>query len=129
MLSFHVQTSRQQEMVDITEKVQHLVTEHGANSRLCLVYIPHTTAAVTINEHADPDVKRDILFGLDLLIPENTNFRHGEGNSAAHIKSSLLGASQWVPIEKNRLQLGTWQGIFFAEFDGPRLRTVHVQLL
>ncbi|HWP97527.1 MAG TPA: secondary thiamine-phosphate synthase enzyme YjbQ [Syntrophomonadaceae bacterium] len=129
MLSFHVQTTRNQEMIDISEKVQHLVTEHGGSSRLCIVYIPHTTAAVTINEHADPDVKRDILFGLNLLVPDQTGFHHREGNSAAHIKSSLLGASQSVPVEKGHLQLGTWQGIFLAEFDGPRQRSVYVQLV
>lgn len=129
MFTFTVQTSLRQEMVDITGRVQDLAAKDPGNSRLCVIYIPHTTAAVTINEHADPDVKRDLLYGLDLLIPDQPGFRHSEGNSAAHIKASLIGASQLVPITDGRLQLGTWQGIFLAEFDGPRTRTVRVQLI
>ena len=98
-----------------------------ATEGLCLIYVPHTTAAVTINESADPDVAADILKALDRLVPWEAGYRHREGNAAAHIKSTLMGASQWVAVEAGRPILGTWQGIFFCEFDGPRSRQVHVR--
>ena len=98
-----------------------------ATEGLCLIYVPHTTAAVTINESADPDVAADILKALDRLVPWEAGYRHREGNAAAHIKSTLMGASQWVGVEGGRPVLGTWQGIFFCEFDGPRSRQVHVR--
>jgi len=101
----------------------------GATDGLCLIFVPHTTAAVTINESADPDVAADILAALDRLAPWEAGYRHLEGNSAAHIKASLMGASQWVAVEGGRPVLGTWQGLFFCEFDGPRSRRVHVRYL
>jgi len=126
LLSFSVKTRAQQELVDITSQIRSLAEEHGGQKRLCLVYVPHTTAAVTINENADPDVKRDIIYGLARMVPDNLDYRHGEGNSPAHIKASLMGSSQTLLIENGQLQLGTWQGVFLAEFDGPRNRSVMV---
>jgi secondary thiamine-phosphate synthase enzyme len=117
-----------EELIDITEQVKIAVTESGISEGLCCIYTPHTTAAVTINENADPAVKRDILAGLRSLNLENVHYLHGEGNSAAHIKSSLVGASEIVIIDKCKLQLGTWQGIYFCEFDGPRERKVYISI-
>lgn len=116
-------------MIDITAAVQKEVSEAKIASGLVLVYTPHTTAAVTINENADPDVPRDILAALDKAVPLSANYRHAEGNSAAHVKSSLVGASTLVIIENGRLVLGTWQSIFFCEFDGPRTRKVIVKFI
>lgn len=115
-------------MVDITDKVRTLLRESKIKSGICYVFVPHTTAAVTINENADPDVIKDIIRTLDKLIPLNDHYRHLEGNAAAHVKSSLLGASQTVFIENGDLVLGTWQSIFFCEFDGPRTRKVFIKL-
>jgi len=115
-------------MVDITDKVRTLLRESKIKSGICYVFVPHTTAAVTINENADPDVIKDIIRTLDKLIPLNDHYRHIEGNAAAHVKSSLLGASQTVFIENGDLVLGTWQSIFFCEFDGPRTRKVFIKL-
>lgn len=129
MFSFSVKTRQQQELVDITPQISGLVSEHAGPKTLCVVYVPHTTAAVTINENADPDVKRDIIYGLNHLVPDNLDYRHGEGNSPAHIKASLLGSSQTVFIDNGKLKLGTWQGIFLAEFDGPRARSVMVSFV
>ena len=128
---YHLQVSTHSntELINITGEIQKFVTESRVNSGLCQIFIPHTTAAVTINENADPSVKRDILMELNKLIPFEDNYHHSEGNSAAHIKSSLLGCSLTVIIEENRLQLGTWQGIYFCEFDGPRSRKVWVKIL
>jgi secondary thiamine-phosphate synthase enzyme len=128
---YHLQVSTHSntEFVDITSEIQKFVSESRVKSGLCQIFIPHTTAAVTINENADPSVKRDILMELNKLIPFEDNYHHSEGNSAAHIKSSLLGCSLTVIIEENRLQLGTWQGIYFCEFDGPRSRKVWVKIL
>jgi len=117
-----------EELIDITEYVIEAVKELNVNEGLCCIYTPHTTAAVTINENADPAVKRDILAGLKSLSLENVHYLHAEGNSAAHIKSSLFGASEIVIIDKGKLQLGTWQGIFFCEFDGPRNRKVYISV-
>jgi len=116
-------------MLDITAAVQSAIREEGVTSGLCLVYTPHTTAAITINENADPDVPRDILAALDKAVPLSAQYRHAEGNSAAHVKSSLVGASELVIIENGRLVLGTWQSIFFCEFDGPRTRKVIIKVL
>lgn len=116
-------------MIDITAAVQKAVREEKIESGFCFVYTPHTTAAVTINENADPDVPHDILTALDRAVPHHANYRHGEGNSAAHVKSSLVGASEWVIVENGRLVLGTWQAVFFCEFDGPRTRKVFVKIL
>ena len=116
-------------MIDITGQVRSILRESGVGSGICLVYVPHTTAAVTINENADPDVPRDILAQMDRTIPLRGDYLHGEGNSAAHIKASLFGASETVIVEKGSLVLGTWQSIFFCEFDGPRTRQVFVQVV
>ena len=129
MKEIPVQTHSRFEMLDITEAVQKVAREEKIESGIVLVYTPHTTAAVTINENADPDVPRDILAALDRAVPLSANYRHTEGNSAAHAKSSLVGASEMVIIENGRLVLGTWQSIFFCEFDGPRTRKVMVQFL
>ena len=124
-----VKTSARTELVDITAEVQAAVREAGIRDGLCMVFVPHTTAAVTINENADPTVKADILKVLNKVIPWDDGYRHGEGNSAAHIKSSLVGASELIAIAGGKLQLGTWQGIFFCEFDGPRRRKVHLHFI
>ncbi len=129
MVSFQVSTGRKEELIDITAKVADGVSKSSVDSGLCVVYVPHTTAAVTINENADPAVPRDILLGLSHMKLESLHFAHLEGNSPAHIKSSLVGCSVSVIVEKGRLQLGTWQGIFFCEFDGPRTRKVMVQCI
>ena len=120
-----VHTHSRTELVEITAEVRQAVNHAlpGGNG-ICLIYVPHTTAGVTINENADPDVARDILKTLDTLVPFEAGYRHREGNSAAHIKASLVGTSQTVAVENGRLILGTWQGIFFCEFDGPRTRKV-----
>ena len=126
MEQISVSTSRRTELVDITSRVEEVVRRAGMENGVCTVFVPHTTAGVTINENADPDVPYDILKMVDSLIPFEAGYRHTEGNSAAHIKSSLIGASLQVPVEGGRLRLGTWQGIYFAEFDGPRSRKVWV---
>lgn len=128
MHQFSVKTGARFQMIDITDRVSAIVREGGIRSGICHVFVPHTTAAVTINENADPSVPRDILAELDKVIPLNDNYRHMEGNAAAHIKASMLGASETVFIENGILVLGTWQSIFFCEFDGPRTRRVLVQL-
>lgn len=117
------------EMIDITATVRKAVRDGKIESGICLVYTPHTTAAITINENADPDVPRDILTTLDKVFPLSDNYRHAEGNSAAHVKSSLVGASESIIIENGRLVLGTWQSIFFCEFDGPRTRKFIVKVI
>lgn len=114
---------------NITTYVQDAVQKSGANNGLCLVFCPHTTAAVTINENADKDVVNDLLFALNETFPDRKEFKHREGNSAAHLKSSCIGASLVVPITDGALRLGTWQTIYFCEFDGPRKRTFHVTVL
>ncbi|HEX7514574.1 MAG TPA: secondary thiamine-phosphate synthase enzyme YjbQ, partial [archaeon] len=124
-----LQTHSRVEMIDITATVQKIAGEEKIEEGVCLVYTPHTTAAVTINENADPDVPRDIIAALDKAIPLSANYRHAEGNSAAHVKSSLVGTSELVIIEKGRLVLGTWQSIFFCEFDGPRTRKVLISII
>jgi secondary thiamine-phosphate synthase enzyme len=117
-----VGTSQHQEMVDITEQVRAVVATIDASA--VIVYSPHATAGIVINEHADPDVARDMLAALDQMVPDGDLYRHAEGNSAAHVKSTLVGTSQLVAVNDGRLVLGRWQGIFLAEFDGPRTRTV-----
>ena len=129
MKEISVETHSRVEMIDITAAVQKAVREEKIEKGICLVYTPHTTAAVTINENADPDVPRDILAALDRAVPFSANYRHAEGNSAAHVKSSLVGASELVIIENGRLFLGTWQSIFFCEFDGPRTRKFIIKFL
>jgi secondary thiamine-phosphate synthase enzyme len=125
---FRVSTRGRTEMVDITRQVQAAVREAGIKNGDVVVYCPHTTAAITINENADPDVVHDLLLALDELVPRsNRGFRHSEGNSDAHAKSSLVGCSEQVLIQDGSLVLGTWQAIYFCEFDGPRSRQVIVQ--
>ncbi len=124
-----VKTRSRTEFVDITSEVQDVVRSSGVEDGLCMLYVPHTTGAVTINESADPAVKSDILMILNRVIPWEAEYRHMEGNSPAHVKSSLIGASELIPIEKGRLTLGTWQGIFFCEFDGPRTRKLQVKMI
>jgi secondary thiamine-phosphate synthase enzyme len=130
--SFEIRTSAREEMIEITSLVAGalagMALSPGA-AGACLVYVPHTTAGVTINENADPDVKHDMLAGFSHMVPELTEFRHAEGNSTAHIKASLVGFSAIVPLSDGKLALGQWQGIQFCEFDGPRRRRVCVSLL
>ncbi len=122
---FTIQTSRRNEFIDITAQIQELVEE--VSEGVATVFVPHTTTAVTINENADPAVPRDILKKLEELIPQQDNYSHMEGNSDAHIKASLLGSSVRVIVKDGQLLLGTWQAIFFCEFDGPRTRKFYVQ--
>jgi secondary thiamine-phosphate synthase enzyme len=124
-----VNTRSQTELVDITAEVGRMVAKSGVRQGLCMVYVPHTTAGVTINESADPSVRADLLMVLNQMVPWKADYRHMEGNSPAHVKSTLVGASQTVAIENGTLVLGTWQGIFFCEFDGPRQRSVHLRIL
>ncbi len=125
-----VKTSQRNQIVDITPAVQRLVKQRNVREGMAIVYVPHTTAAVTINENADPDVKNDLLAKLSAMIPKTESYYdHGEGNSDSHVKTALLGNSATVLIEKGQLVLGTWQGLYFCEFDGPRSRQFHVKLL
>lgn len=124
-----VKTRAQTELVDITADVSRLVADSGVRNGLCLVYVPHTTAGVTINENADPSVPKDLMMVLNQMVPWKADYRHLEGNSPAHVKSTLVGASQTIAVENGRLVLGTWQGVFFCEFDGPRSRTVQVHIV
>ena len=124
-----IQTGKRADAIDITARVEHVVRESGVETGLCQVYVPHTTAGVFINENADPDALRDILNTLEALVPWENGYRHVEGNAAAHIKASLVGTSQTVPVRNGRLMLGRWQGIYFADFDGPRERQLHVTVL
>jgi secondary thiamine-phosphate synthase enzyme len=130
MRTEQISTRARNEIIDITSLVSQVVRESGVKDGLCVVYVPHTTAAVTINENADDDVKHDLLKQLAELVPEHEQYyKHNEGNSDAHVKTSLVGPSVTVIVEGGRLVLGTWQGIQFCEFDGPRTRTVHVKVL
>ena len=124
-----VKTNSQTEMVDVTDLVQKQVTEGNLAHGLCMVFVPHTTAAITINESADPAVRRDILTVLNRIVPWEADYRHLEGNSPAHLKTSIIGSSEMIAVENGKLVLGTWQGIFFCEFDGPRTRKLDVRLI
>lgn len=128
MKQLTVKTTGREEFVDITRRVEEVVAESGVRRGICHVYVPHTTCGLTINEHADPDVVRDIREALGKIVPEDGCYRHAEGNSPAHIKSSLVGVNAAVFVEDGRLALGTWQGVFLCEFDGPRQRKVWVQV-
>lgn len=129
LTSFAVRTRARLEMIDITPQVGEAVSSTGADSGICVVYVPHTTAGVTINEGADPDVAADILDATERMVPSRGSYRHGEGNAAAHIKATLVGSSKQIIVESGKLSLGTWQAVFFCEFDGPRSRRVYVKVV
>ncbi len=125
----NIRSSSRIEMIEITEEIINIVKKKGVKSGVCVIYSPHTTAGITINEGADPSVRRDILNQLSEIIPFNKRYSHTEGNSDAHIKTSLVGGSEFVIIEEGRLCLGTWQSIYFCEFDGPRSRQVYIKII
>ena len=129
MQTLSVKTDRRTQLVDVTAQVQKAVLASDVADGICYLYVPHTTAAITINECADPDVARDVEDALDRLIPVTGAYRHGEGNSDSHVKAILVGASQTIFVQGGKLALGRWQGIFFCEFDGPRNRKVHVKVV
>jgi secondary thiamine-phosphate synthase enzyme len=129
MQTLTVKTDRRTQLVDVTTQVQKLVAASGVESGVCYLYVPHTTAAITINEHADPDVARDVEGALDRLIPKTGPYRHSEGNSDSHVKAVLVGASQTIFVQGGKLALGRWQGIFFCEFDGPRERRLDIKVM
>jgi len=124
-----VKTSSRVELIDITHLVEKAISESKIKSGLCTIYVPHTTAAVTINENADPSVRRDIIAELNKVIPFDDNYSHLEGNAAAHIKASIIGTSETILVNGGSLVLGTWQGIYFCEFDGPRNRKVIIKIV
>ena len=129
METFTLKTSQRTEMLDITHQIQKAVADSKVKNGICCVFVPHTTAAVTINENADPNVPKDILIKLENLIPRDDRYRHTEGNSDAHIKTSLVGHSETIIVEDGKLALGTWQSVFFCEFDGPRNRRFLVKVI
>jgi secondary thiamine-phosphate synthase enzyme len=130
MITQSIKTRQRNEMIDVTDRVQQAVRDRGVNDGIVIVFIPHTTAGVTINENADPDVKHDLIKKLESLIPKHESYyQHGEGNSDSHLKMQLTGNSATVIIEDGKLVLGTWQGIYFCEFDGPRSREMHIEIL
>lgn len=129
MLTLEIESHRQVELIDITAQVGAALAKSGLRDGLLVLFVPHTTAAVTINENADPDVTRDLVMELNKIVPFEDGYRHAEGNSAAHLKSSLVGASETLIVQDGRLQLGTWQGIYFCEFDGPRRRRLQLKAL
>ncbi|MGD9898090.1 MAG: secondary thiamine-phosphate synthase enzyme YjbQ [Calditrichaceae bacterium] len=129
MNTLSIRTESRTGFIDITGKIQLIVKETNMISGMVTIFIPHTTAAVTINENADPDVQRDMLYEINKIVPYDDGYHHGEGNSAAHIKSSMFGASETIIVENGQLQLGTWQGIYFCEFDGPRNRKIWVKFI
>lgn len=126
---FDVRTHHQVEFIDITEIISKFVKDSKIQNGVCYVFVPHTTAGITINENADPNVVRDIIETLDSIVPLENDYLHSEGNSAAHIKAGMMGLSQMVIVENGKLKLGTWQGIYFCEFDGPRSRKVWVKIV
>lgn len=126
---FKIRTTAKAELIDITAQIAQMLKDEGIQEGLCLIHVPHTTAAVTVNENADPDVQHDLLLGLDRAFPDRGEFRHAEGNSAAHLKSSCFGCTQTLVITEGKLLLGTWQGIYFCEFDGPRSRKFYVKMI
>lgn len=125
----NVKSKQRTEFIDITYKIQEVIKEAGIVGGICFIYVPHTTAGVTINEGADPSVQRDIQNTLNRIVPHEMNYSHREGNADAHIKSSLIGASEFVIIDESRLVLGTWQAVYFCEFDGPRHRRVALKFI
>ncbi len=129
MKTITVKTKNQTELIDITRDIQSVLSAEKFSDGICMLYVPHTTAGITINESADPNVRRDILMVLNHMVPWDADYRHMEGNSPAHVKASLMGASELVHVENGRLVLGTWQGIFYCEFDGPRTRKLHIKMI
>jgi secondary thiamine-phosphate synthase enzyme len=129
MKEISVKTSSRMELIDITHLVEKVVSESKIKSGLCTIYVPHTTAAVTINENADPSVRKDIIAELNKIVPFDDNYSHLEGNAAAHIKASIIGCSETILVNDGSLVLGTWQGIYFCEFDGPRNRKVIIKII
>ena len=129
MNTIEIRTKSRQEFVDLTAEVGRLVAASGVKDGICVVAVPHTTAGVTVNENADPDVRADMDMTLRRIVPDSLPYAHGEGNSPAHIKASLVGSSTTLVVEGGKLRLGTWQGIFFCEFDGPRTRQAWVQIV
>ena len=128
-VSLNISSSKKVQLIDITGEVSRVVRDGKVSSGLCVVYVPHTTAAVTINENADPDVRTDIIKGLGSIVPDDLDYDHSEGNSPAHIRSSIIGNTVQVFVDGGELVLGTWQGIYFCEFDGPRSRKAHVKVI
>jgi secondary thiamine-phosphate synthase enzyme len=128
-MEYPVKTAKTQQFIDITSLVSRAVSEKGIKNGLAVLFVPHTTAGVTINENADPDVVKDILMALNKTYPEQNGYLHAEGNSHAHIKASLMGSSCHLLIEDGKLELGTWQGIYFCEFDGPRNRKLYIKII
>jgi len=126
---FTVRTTTHTQMLDITAQVRRAVADSGVQNGLCVVYIPHTTAAVTVNENADPDVQTDFMKEINKIVPWEDGYYHAEGNSAAHLKASMMGFSETLIVDGGKLLLGTWQGIYFLEYDGPRTRKVHVKVM
>jgi len=129
MVELQIRSSGRQSFEDITPQVQQVIDESGVQEGLCHLFCPHTTAGLTLNENWDPSVQHDMGLALDELVPQRRDFRHGEGNSPAHVKSSLVGASQTLLVSRGRPLLGSWQGIYLAEFDGPRTRKVLVKVV
>ena len=128
MRTLSLQTSQREELIDVTDQIEKAVRDSGVTSGLAVCFVPHTTAGITINEAADPDVRRDIVYKLGKEIPTQDGYRHAEGNSDAHIKASLMGSSVQILVEQGRLLLGRWQGVHFCEFDGPRTRQLLVKV-
>ena len=126
--TFNVKTNHRNELINIATEVEVIVAKSGIDNGIVVVFCPHTTAGITINENADPDVVYDVLTTLDRLIPQDPNYRHAEGNSDSHVKSSLVGVSETILVRQGKLKLGTWQGLYFCEFDGPRNRQVCLQI-
>ncbi|MCL1985459.1 MAG: secondary thiamine-phosphate synthase enzyme YjbQ [Betaproteobacteria bacterium] len=128
-LSLYTLKTEKEGFYDITSTVRDMIRKSGVDAGLCIVYCPHTTAGVTINENADPDVVKDLLYGLGKAFPDRREFRHSEGNSAAHLKASCIGSSVTIIVENGEPRLGTWQGVYFCEFDGPRERACHIKII
>ncbi len=126
---FNINTSKRNELISITNEIKDIVKQSKIKQGICIVYCPHTTAAITINESADPAVQRDIIINLSKLIPKNGDYQHSEGNSDSHIKSSIIGSTLTLIIDSGKLALGTWQGLYFYEFDGPRNRNLYIKLI
>lgn len=129
LYTISVRTQKRSELVSLNREIEKVIRDSSFTEGLCIVFVPHTTAGVTINENADPDVKRDILDTLEEMVPWRSGYLHMEGNSAAHIKASMMGFTQTLLVERGRLVLGTWQDVFLAEFDGPRERKIHLKLI